>query len=84
MSKASPAVVETWRLPPSSVGSPARIPVSLASNTRAFFAGLFGWTYPHEGELPGYTFVDTGVPDSLYTAISLTVFRGKVDQSPHG
>ena len=38
--------------------------------TRAFFGGLFGWTYPHEGAVPGYTFVDTGVPDALYTAIS--------------
>jgi len=39
-------------------------------STRAFFAELFGWTYPTEGAFPGYTFVDTGVPDSLYTAIS--------------
>jgi predicted enzyme related to lactoylglutathione lyase len=38
--------------------------------TRAFFGQLFGWTYPTEGAFPGYTFVDTGVPDSLYTAIS--------------
>lgn len=38
--------------------------------TRAFFAGLFGWSYPSEGAVPGYTFVDTGVPDALYTAIS--------------
>jgi predicted enzyme related to lactoylglutathione lyase len=38
--------------------------------TRAFFGDLFGWTYPREGAVPGYTFVDTGVPDSLYTAIS--------------
>ena len=38
--------------------------------TRAFFGELFGWTYPIEGALPGYTFVDTGVPDALYTAIS--------------
>ena len=38
--------------------------------TRAFFGDLFGWKYPQEGALPGYTFVDTGVPDSLYTAIS--------------
>src|SRR5689334_22622798 len=38
--------------------------------TRAFFGDLFGWRYPQEGALPGYTFVDTGVPDSLYTAIS--------------
>ena len=38
--------------------------------TRQFFGDLFGWTYPSPGELPGYTFVDTGVPDALYTAIS--------------
>ena len=39
-------------------------------STRAFFGELFGWTYPNEGALPGYTFVETGVPDALYTAIS--------------
>jgi predicted enzyme related to lactoylglutathione lyase len=38
--------------------------------TRDFFGKLFGWTYPSEGAYPGYTFVDTGVPDALYTAIS--------------
>ena len=38
--------------------------------TRAFFGSLFGWTYPQEGAFPGYTFVETGVPDALYTAIS--------------
>jgi len=38
--------------------------------TRAFFGGLFGWTYPTEGAYPGYTFVETGVPGALYTAIS--------------
>ncbi len=38
--------------------------------TRAFFGDLFGWTYPRPGAVPGYTFVDTGVPDSLYLAIS--------------
>ena len=38
--------------------------------TRSFFGELFGWTYPTEGAFPGYTFVDTGVPDALYTAIS--------------
>ena len=27
-------------------------------------------SYPTEGALPGYTFVETGVPDALYTAIS--------------
>ena len=38
--------------------------------TRAFFGQLFGWTYPTEGAFPGYTFVETGVPGALYTAIS--------------
>ncbi len=38
--------------------------------TRAFFGELFGWKYPQEGAFPGYSFVDTGVPDALYTAIS--------------
>jgi hypothetical protein len=38
--------------------------------TRKFFGDLLGWTYPGEGDVPGYTFVDTGVPDALYTAIS--------------
>lgn len=37
--------------------------------SRAFFGQLFGWTYPTEGDLPGYTFVETGVPGALYTAI---------------
>ena len=37
---------------------------------RAFFGALFGWTYPTEGAFPGYTFVETGVPGALYTAIS--------------
>jgi predicted enzyme related to lactoylglutathione lyase len=38
--------------------------------TRVFFGQLFGWTYPTEGAFPGYTFVDTGDPEALYTAIS--------------
>ena len=38
--------------------------------TRAFFGDLFGWTYPQQGAFPGYTFVDTGVPEALFTAIS--------------
>ena len=38
--------------------------------TRKFFSDLLGWTYPGEGAVPGYTFVDTGVPDALYTAIT--------------
>ena len=38
--------------------------------TRTFFADLLGWTYPDHGAVPGYAFVDTGVPGALYTAIS--------------
>jgi hypothetical protein len=38
--------------------------------TRKFFGDLLGWTYPGVGAVPGYTFVDTGVPGALYTAIS--------------
>jgi predicted enzyme related to lactoylglutathione lyase len=38
--------------------------------TRAYFGALFGWTYPTEGAYPGYTFVETGVPGALFTAIS--------------
>ena len=37
--------------------------------TRAFFSGLFGWSYS-DGAYPGYTFVDTGVASALPTAIS--------------
>ena len=47
-----------------------RIRSSDPDATRAFFGKLFGWTYPTEGAVPGYTFVDTGVPGALYTAIS--------------
>jgi hypothetical protein len=32
--------------------------------TRSFFGKLFGWTFP-EGAIPGYTYVDTGVPNAL-------------------
>ncbi len=48
----------------------AEIRSSDPDGTRAFFGELFGWTYPTEGAFPGYTFVDTGMPDALYTAIS--------------
>jgi predicted enzyme related to lactoylglutathione lyase len=48
----------------------AEIRSSDPDGTRAFFGELFGWTYPSEGAFPGYTFVDTGVHDALYTAIS--------------
>src|SRR5664280_22818 len=46
--------------------------------TRAFFGELFGWTYPTEGAYPGYTFVETGVPGALYTAISPLQGEGDV------
>ncbi len=36
--------------------------------TRAFFGQLFGWGYP-EGAIPGYTYVDSGVPDALPVGI---------------
>ena len=49
---------------------PRRDPFQRPDATRSFFGELFGWTYPTEGAFPGYTFVDTGVPDALYTAIS--------------
>ena len=32
--------------------------------TRGFFADLFGWEYS-DGGLPGYTYVNTGVPDTI-------------------
>jgi predicted enzyme related to lactoylglutathione lyase len=37
--------------------------------TRAFFAGLFGWSYS-DGAYPGYTFVDPAFEGALPTAIS--------------
>jgi uncharacterized protein len=45
--------------------------------TRAFFAKLFGWGYP-EGGIPGYTYVDTGVPDALPAGISPTQGGGEL------
>jgi predicted enzyme related to lactoylglutathione lyase len=36
--------------------------------TRAFFGQLFGWTFP-EGAIPGYSYVDSGVPDALPAGI---------------
>ena len=36
--------------------------------TRSFFGSLFGWTFP-EGAIPGYTYVDSGVPDALPAGI---------------
>ena len=37
--------------------------------TRLFFGALFGWSFP-EGAIPGYTYVDSGVPDALPAGIS--------------
>ena len=48
----------------------AEIRSSDPDTTRTFFGALFDWTYPSEGAFPGYTFVDTGVPGALHTAIS--------------
>jgi uncharacterized protein len=39
--------------------------------TRSFFGELFGWTFP-EGAIPGYTYVDTGVPNALPGGIGPT------------
>jgi predicted enzyme related to lactoylglutathione lyase len=37
--------------------------------TRAFFGELFGWNFP-EGGLPGYTYIDSGLPDAFPGGIS--------------
>ena len=37
--------------------------------TRTFFGQLFGWTFP-AGAIPGYSYVETGVPDALPGGIS--------------
>jgi uncharacterized protein len=37
--------------------------------TRAFFGPLFGWTFP-EGGVPGYSYIECGVPDALPGGIS--------------
>jgi predicted enzyme related to lactoylglutathione lyase len=39
--------------------------------TRSFFGKLFGWTFP-EGAIPGYTYVDSGVPNALPAGIGPT------------
>jgi uncharacterized protein len=36
--------------------------------TRAFFGSLFGWNFP-DGAIPGYTYVDSGVPNALPAGI---------------
>jgi uncharacterized protein len=38
-------------------------------STRAFCGELFGWTFP-EGAVPGYTYIDSGVPNALPGGIS--------------
>jgi uncharacterized protein len=53
---------------------------------RAFYGELFGWSYP-EGGIPGYTYVDAGIPDALPGGIGptqggtelVTVFIGVQD-----
>jgi predicted enzyme related to lactoylglutathione lyase len=37
--------------------------------SRAFYASLFGWTFP-EGGFPGYTYVETGVEGAVPGGIS--------------
>lgn len=37
--------------------------------SRAFYARLFGWTYP-EGGFPGYTYIETGVDGAVPGGIS--------------
>jgi predicted enzyme related to lactoylglutathione lyase len=37
--------------------------------TRSFYAELFGWKVASQGGFPGYTFIDTGVEGTPYTAI---------------
>ena len=38
--------------------------------TRRFYADLFGWKVASEGSFPGYTFIDTGVENGTFVAIS--------------
>ncbi len=38
--------------------------------TREFFAALFDWRVASEGAFPGYTFIDTGVENGTFVAIS--------------
>ncbi len=37
--------------------------------TRAFYAKLFGWTFP-DGGAPGYTYVETGVEGAIPGGVS--------------
>ena len=53
---------------------------------RDFYGRLFGWTFP-AGGIPGYTYVETGVPDAIPGGIGptqggsdlVTVFIGVED-----
>ena len=53
---------------------------------REFYGSLFGWTFP-AGGIPGYTYVETGVPDAIPGGIGptqggsdlVTVFIGVED-----
>ena len=38
--------------------------------TREFFGEPFGWKVAPEGAFPGYPFIDTGVDNGVYVAIS--------------
>ena len=38
---------------------------------RAFYGELFGWTFP-EGGMPGYAYVDLGVPNTIPGGIGPT------------
>jgi hypothetical protein len=37
--------------------------------SREFYGSLFDWSFP-EGGIPGYTYIDSGVPDALPGGIS--------------
>jgi predicted enzyme related to lactoylglutathione lyase len=39
--------------------------------TRAFYGGLFDWSFP-DGAFPGYTYVESGVPGALPAGIGPT------------
>jgi predicted enzyme related to lactoylglutathione lyase len=45
--------------------------------TRAFFGELFDWGFP-DGGIPGYTYVDSGVPDALPAGIGPTQGGGEL------
>jgi uncharacterized protein len=69
---------------------PRRDPLERPGRYRKFFGDLLGWTYPSEGAVPSYTFVDTGVPDALYASVTplqggsdLVTFFVRVDDIHH-